>query len=171
MHHQGPRGLWEDSGLASGRMEALRGSDRALSPQSITLAALCRGSGRRQQKPIKERLQKSKTEPAETPPERMGGPARRGQLLDVPAGLTEGQEPEGNSQASDPIEGARVRPLRGENRGRAGSSADSERVPLCFSMQGVQVPCLLEELRSCMPCCQKAKHKSEAILVQIQQKC
>ena len=94
--------------MASGRMEALRGSDRVLSPQSVTLAALCRGSGRRQQKLIKERLQRSKTELAETPPEHMGGSARRGQLLDVPAGLTEGQEPDGSSQASDPSEGARV---------------------------------------------------------------
>lgn len=88
--------------MASGRMEALRGSDRVLSPQSVTLAALCRGSGRRQQKPIKERLQRSKTEQAETPPEQMGGPARHGQLLDVPAGLIDGQGARGK------LPGARV---------------------------------------------------------------
>ena len=37
-------------------------SDRALSPQSVTLAVVCRGPSRRQQKPIEEQLQRSKTE-------------------------------------------------------------------------------------------------------------
>lgn len=80
-----------------------------MSPQSITLAAVCRGSSNRQQKTnLRVTTKVQEGAGINFTCGRTGGRVRSGQFLEEPAGRTDGQEAEGakgNSQASDPQRG------------------------------------------------------------------